>query len=231
MAVGKSLEKVAPRFIQRMKPEPCVRTSPARIRTPFGLVYALLALCTIGMQDSQPARASDDHGGAKAINVSPRLEARFDDQQLVLVYANRQLYEDKPLLSFNNKQVVKFGDPRLVLFLENYVTGVPTIGAEIDLTLNFLPHTLKETAPGVYQTEKLILGGGRNEVELSYKIGAKEGDLTLMLVIPAGATSLANSVASSIPPPTVPGWVYALGGLAIYLLVTAVFWRRGNRAA
>jgi hypothetical protein len=52
-----------------------------------------------------------------------------------------------------------------------------------------------------------------------------------MLVIPAGATSLANSVASSIPPPTVPGWVYALGGLAIYLLVTAVFWRRGNRAA
>ena len=127
---------------------------------------------------------SGDHGAAKVVRVSPRLEARFDDQQLVLVYANRQLYEDKSLFSFNNKQVAKFADPRLVVFLENYIDGTPTSGAQIDLSLNFLPQELKETSPGVYQSEKVILGGGRTEIELNYKIGDKQGSMTLMLVIP-----------------------------------------------
>lgn len=193
-------------------------------------VLTLLMIGIFWAAGEQPA-LSGDHSAAKVVRISPRLEARFDDQQLVLVYANRQLYEDKSLFAFNNRQVSKFADPRLVVFLENYIDGAPTSGAEIQLSLNFLPHELKETSPGVYQSEKVILGGGRNEIELNYKIGDKQGSMTLMLVIPAGATSLATSVTTSVPPPTVPGWVYGLGGAVIYLIVTALFWTRRAREA
>ena len=197
---------------------------------PARIVLTLLLVCAFSVTAERPGLGGD-HGAAKVVRVSPRLEARFDDQQLVLVYANRQLYEDKSLFAFNNRQVAKFADPRLVVFLENYIDGSPTTGAEIELMLNFLPQQLKETSPGVYQTEKVILGGGRNEIELNYKIGDKQGDMTLMLVIPAGATSLATSVTTSVPPPTVPGWVYALAGAIIYLIVTALFWARRARKA
>lgn len=197
---------------------------------PARTVLTLLMICTFWVTGERPA-LSGDQSAAKVVRVSPRLEARFDDQQLVLVYANRQLYEDKSLFAFNNRQVSRFADPRLVVFLENYIDGSPTSGAEIDLSLNFLPHALKETSPGVYQSEKVILGGGRNEIELNYKIGDKRGSMTLMLVIPAGATSLATSVTTAVPPPTVPGWVYALGGAVIYLIVTALFWTRRARGA
>jgi hypothetical protein len=189
----------------------------------------LMIICIFGVAGERAA-ISGDHGAAKVVRVSPRLEARFDDQQLVLVYANRQLYEDKSFFAFNNRQAAKFADPRLVVFLENYINGSPTTGAQIELSLNFLPQKLTETSPGVYQSEKVILGGGRNEVELNYKIGDKLGSMTLMLVIPAGATSLATSVTTSVPAPTVPGWVYALGALAIYLMVTALFWSRRTRS-
>ncbi|MDA0369786.1 MAG: hypothetical protein O2995_15505 [Proteobacteria bacterium] len=195
---------------------------------PYRVALTLLIIYVFGVIGERPA-ISGDHGAAKVVRVSPRLEARFDDQQLVLVYANRQLYEDKSLFSFNNKQVAKFADPRLVVFLENYIDGSPTTGAQIDLSLNFLPQKLEETSPGVYQSEKVILGGGRNEIEFNYKIGDKQGSMTLMLVIPAGATSLATSVTTSVPPPTVPGWVYGLGALVIYLIVTALFWSRRAR--
>ena len=197
---------------------------------PIRMVLTLLIFGAFWVAGERPA-LSGDHGAAKVVRVSPRLEARFDDQQLVLVYANRQLYEDKSLFAFNNRQTSKFADPRLVVFLENYIDGTPTTGAEIDLSLNFLPQDLKETSPGVYQSEKVILGGGRNEIEFNYKIGDKQGSMTLMLVIPAGATSLATSVTTSVPPPTVPGWVYALGGIVIYLIVTALFWTRRARKA
>ena len=196
---------------------------------PCRVALMLLIICVFGVV-SERAAISGVHGAAKVVKVSPRLEARFDDQQLVLVYANRQLYEDKSLFAFNNKQATKFADPRLVVFLENYINGSPTTGAQMDLLLNFLPQKLTETSPGVYQSEKVILGGGRNEVELNYKIGDKQGSMTLMLVIPAGATSLATSVTTSVPSPTVPGWVYALGALAIYLMVTALFWSRRARS-
>jgi hypothetical protein len=192
---------------------------------PIRMVLTLLIFGAFWVAGERPA-LSGDHGAAKVIRVSPRLEARFGDQQLVLVYANRQLYEDKSLFAFNNRQVARFADPRLVVFLENYIDGSPTTGAEIGLSLNFLPLELKETSPGVYQSEKVILGGGRNEIEFDYKIGDKQGSKTLMLVIPAGATSLATSVTTSVPPPTVPGWVYALGVALIYLIITALFWTR-----
>jgi len=198
---------------------------------PVRIVLTLLIVCVFWTVGERAALSSDDHGGAKVVRVSPRLEARFDDQQLVLVYANRQLYEDKSFFAFNNRQAAKFADPRLVVFLEDYIDGSPTSGAEIDLSLNFMPQKLTETSPGVYQSEKVILGGGRNEIELNYKIGDKQGSMTLMLVIPAGATSLATSVTTSVPPPTVPGWVYALAGAIIYLIVTALFWARRARKA
>jgi hypothetical protein len=196
---------------------------------PRRVALMLLIVCFFGVVGELAAKTGD-HGAAKVVRVSPRLEARFDDQQLVLVYANRQLYEDKLFFAFNNRQAAKFADPRLVVFLENYIDGSPTTGAQIDLSLNFLPQKLTETSPGVYQSEKVILGGGRNEIELNYKIGDKQGSMTLMLVIPAGATSLATSVTTSVPAPTVPGWVYALGALAIYLIVTALFWSRRARS-
>lgn len=205
-----------------------VRLRGASVLRQFVWMGFFLSLAVTGILviDNSPVWADAGHGAAKSIVVSPRVEARFDDKQMVLVYANRQVHEDEPIFNFGGERPTKFADPRLVLFLENFIDGAPVAGAKIELMLNFIPQPLSETAPGIYQSEKVILGGGRNEVEVNYEIGGESGTVTMMLVIPGGAASTTGSIVTNVPPPTVPGWVYAAGGLVIYLIITALFWTR-----
>lgn len=171
-------------------------------------------------------RAEDPHndgGGAAVIVVAPRTEARVDNLQVVLVYANRRLYEDKRFQFFGNQQIEKFADPRIAVFVENMLTGEPTVGAQLEATINFVPEPLKEIAPGVYVSENIVLGGGRNEIEIAYSIGDKEGALPMTLVVPGGQSSGANVTTVVAPPVKIPDWVFAVIILGIYAGVTAIY--------
>ena len=154
------------------------------------------------------ASASDDHGASKALVVSPRVEARIGDLQVVLVYANRRQYEDPIFKVFGRTQKVKFEAPRLALFVEDFSTSIPKTDGVVEATINFLPETLTEIAPGVYASGEVTLGGGRNEIEISYEFGVETGTRTLMLVVPGGESSGNSAAAASVSevkPTAVPG--------------------------
>ena len=168
-------------------------------------------------------------GGGVEIVVAPRTEARLDNLQVVLVYANRRLYEDERIQFFGKKRAEKFADPRIAVFLENLLTGEPTTGAKLEATINFVPEPLSEIAPGVYVTKNVVLGGGRNEIELAYKIDDKEGSLPMILVVPGGQSSGATVTTAVAPPVKIPDWVFALVILVIYGGVTGIFLKRRSR--
>ncbi|NQW01113.1 MAG: hypothetical protein HQ483_15515 [Rhodospirillales bacterium] len=176
-----------------------------------------------------PAAASDghDHGGGGAeVSVSPRVEARLDKFQVVLVYANRQQYVDRNFQFFGNQPITKFSEQRLAVFLENFLTGEPGTGATLEAVVNFLPEPLSEIAPGVYVSKNITLGGGRNEVELNYQIDGQEGMLPMTLVVPGGASSGAQSTSIVAPPVKFSDWLFILVVIFIYLGVTAVYLAR-----
>jgi hypothetical protein len=77
----------------------------------------------------------DDEPPPQIIVVAPRIETRLGDQELVLTYVGG----------------------RVVAFLQRYVDGVPTTGAAIELTVDFIPTDLKEIAPGVYSSDRCRL--------------------------------------------------------------------------
>ncbi|MDF1794822.1 MAG: hypothetical protein P1U88_23140 [Thalassobaculaceae bacterium] len=190
-------------------------------------VSALLIAVSAGV-----ALASDDHGGPKAVTVSPRVEARVGTHQFVLVYASRQLFEDRKFQFFGNVQRTKFDEPRLALFVEDYATAKPVSGAEIEAMVNFLPGAMTEISPGVYVTEEMVLGGGRNEVEISYTIGAESGDVSMLLLVAGGETSGTSASAaavSAVKPTAIPSWVFVGGAVLIYLAAAGLFLIRRNR--
>ena len=57
--------------------------------------------------------------------MAPRAEARLGDQEVVITYVDRSL----------------------IVYLQRYVDGVPTTGAEIELLVDFLPSYPEEIAP------------------------------------------------------------------------------------
>ena len=189
----------------------------------------LITLAILGF--AQMAQASDPHGGgAVKISVSPRTEARIGDQQLVLLYANRKAFQDTGYNIFGGTEVVKLADPRIAVFLENYADATPTEGAQLDVSINFLPEELIEAAPGVYLSGPVILGGGRNEIELNYTIGKESGTLALTLVVPGGASSGTGTGGIEAPPAAIPSWLFALLALLIYGTVLWLFLRRRTPA-
>lgn len=190
------------------------------------LIFCVCAFMLAIVAVSSGAWAEDGHnhgGGAVAIVVAPRTEARLENLQVVLVYANRRLYEDKRFQFFGNQQIEKFADPRVAVFLENLLTGEPTTGAELEATINFIPEPLKEIAPGVYVSENIVLGGGRNEIDLAYTIGDKQGVLPMTLVVPGGQSSGASVTTAVAPPVKIPDWVFAIVIIGIYAGVTAIY--------
>ena len=196
--------------------------------------FVLLAAAAVAAIVCQvpPAVASDDHGGGKTIVVAPRVEARVGTRQFVLVYANRQLFEDRKLQLFGNVQRVKFDRPRLALFVEDFATAEPVTGAEIEATINFLPEPMSEIAPGVYVTGEIILGGGRNEAEIAYTIGEESGSVPMLLVVAGGesaGTAASAAAVSAVRPVAVPTWIFMVGSLVVYAAVGGLFFLRRSR--
>lgn len=159
---------------------------------------ALCAACWIATEVA-PVAASDNHGAElRTITVAPRTEMRIGNQEVVISYAGGAL----------------------LLFLHRYVDGVPTSDAEIELTVDFLPNTLSEIAPGIYRSELLTLAAGRNEIEMAYVIGEQSGSEVIPLVIAGSKSPTVQSLPKAIAS-KVPGSV--LAGIALILFVGVNF--------
>lgn len=195
------------------------------------VAYAVLALCFF---PASGLIASDGHGGGgRATVVAPRAEARVGTRQFVLVYANRQMFADRKFQFFGNLQRPKFDRPRLALFIEDFATAEPVTGGEVEALINFLPESMSEVAPGVYVTEEVILGGGRNDVEVAYTIGDETGTVEMLLVVAGGgsADTMASAAAvSAVRPVAIPSWVFIAAGLAVYGVAVGLFMLRRSRS-
>lgn len=199
------------------------------------MIGFLRLACAVVALSFAPVRiglAGGDHGAAKVVTVSPRVEARVGTRQFVLVYANRQVFEDQQFRLFGNVQRPKFDRPRLALFIEDFASAEPVAGAEVEATVNFLPEAMSEIAPGVYVTEEIILGGGRNEVEIAYTLGGESGTVPMLLLVAGGgsAGTAASAVAmSAVKPVAIPSWMFIAAGLAVYGAAAGVFLMRRSR--
>lgn len=155
------------------------------------------------------AMADEDHAPPRTIMVAPRTELRIGNQELVAAYDRN----------------------KLVLFLQRYSDGEPTTGAHLEVTVDFVAVTLEEIAPGTYVGSDVMLAAGRNELELAYKIGDREGTENLMLLLPQAAVQMqAGRQSSGMPSSTASGLLLAAIAGAIYLGVTAVLALRSRVA-
>jgi hypothetical protein len=194
------------------------------------VVTGLFALA-IGQAAWADAGAGHDHGdggggGTAAFTDTPRVEARLGDKLLVLLYANRKVFQDAPSRFFGGGGPAKPADPRIAVFLEGFADAVPTSGAELEAVINFLPEALREAAPGVYLSGPVVLAAGRNEIEINYTIGKESGTLPLVLLLPGGVTSDIGGTAVETPAGAIPSWLFALVALILYAAVFGLFLRR-----
>lgn len=175
-----------------------------------GLLLAIFQF--MGMPElvgfSGRAMADEDHAPPRTIMVAPRTELRIGNQELVAAYDRN----------------------KLVLFLQRYSDGEPTTGAHLEVTVDFVPVNFDEVAPGTYVASDVMLAAGRNELELAYKIGDREGTENLMLLLPQAAVQLQAGRQSSMPSATASGLLLAAIAGAIYLGVTAVLALRSRVA-
>jgi hypothetical protein len=146
----------------------------------------------------------DDAPAAQTIIVAPRAEARLGDQEVVITHVDRSL----------------------IVYLQRYVDGVPTTGAEIELVVDFLPSYPEEIAPGVYVATDVALAANREEIELKLAIDGRTDSAVLPLVNPA-AVRTASQVAPRAT--AVPGIIFAIAAATIFAMVNALFLRRAAR--
>lgn len=168
-----------------------------------------IALISVGGLLSTIADAAgqddrDDGPAAQTIVVAPRAEARLGDQEVVITYVDRSL----------------------IVYLQRYVDGVPTTGAEIELVVDFLPSYPEEIAPGVYVATDVALAANRTEIELTVTIDGRTNSAVLPLVTPTAIRSASQATPRAA---AVPGIVFAIAAAAIFAVVNALFLRRAAR--
>jgi hypothetical protein len=149
----------------------------------------------------------DDAPPPQVIVVAPRIETRLGDQELVLTYVGG----------------------RIVGFLQRYVDGVPTTGAAIELTIDFIATDLKEIAPGVYASDPTPLAGGSNDVDIALTLGDQKQAATVTLMVTSTAKA-ATAMATPILVGAVPGFVLVIGAVIVFLGVNGVLLRRAQHA-
>lgn len=172
-----------------------------------GLLIAAATLASL-LALAPRAAAHSDAPTQRTIAVAPRAEMRIGNQEVVVTYVGGAV----------------------ILFLHRYIDGVPTKGAELEITVDFMPSSLAEIAPGVYRSEPLSLAGGRNEIELAYAIGEQEGSEVIPITVPTNSKA---ATARSNPAPSnggVPGPVLAAIAVMLFAGVNVLLFRRARRA-
>ena len=152
-----------------------------------------------------------NHGAEpRAITVAPRAEARIGNQEAVIAYDRN----------------------RLVLFLQRYSDGQPTTGAQLEMNIDFIPVAFEEVAPGTYVANDVMLAAGRSDLELTYKIGDKEGTQTIALLLPQRGTETSAMRKMVAPTNATHGLLLAGLAIGIYIAVSALLaFRSRSRAA
>ncbi len=177
----------------------------------FRIFFMSLAIAVVGSPTAYvlPVWASGDHDAApRSISVAPRAETRIGGEEVVVIYAGGAL----------------------LLFLHNYVDGVPTSRAEIELTVDFMPNALTEIAPGVYRSEPLTLAAGRNEIEMAYVIGEQSGSEVIPLTVPTNSKRVTTRSLPTTASGSVPGSVLTIIAVLLFAGVNLLLMRRARRA-
>lgn len=172
------------------------------------MLFALVGWCAAALAHGDEPHGEAPHGG-RSITVAPRAEARIGAQEAVIAYL----------------------DGKVIVFLQRYVDGVPTAGAEIELTIDFIPESLEEVAPGVYSSGDWPLAAGRNDVELAYSVGEEKGSAALALVMPSTeGTTAAAQPGPSLASWGIPGFIVIGFAVLIFAAVNGLLAQRTRRA-
>lgn len=187
-----------------------VQRLKTKTRSVWPALCAVLFLLAGGAGAFAEEEDAHDHGAApRNVDVAPRAEARIGNQEIVIAYER----------------------DRLVLFLQRYSDGQPTPGAELAITVDFVPVAFKEIAPGTYITDNVMLAAGHNDLELTYKIGDREGTETIPLTLLGGSVQK-GTARIVMPSSTTSGLLLAVLAFGIYIAVSALLaFRSRSRAA
>lgn len=181
-------------------------------------VAALVAAAVLAGPRPAGAHTGHDHGAEAPppppAHVAPRSSVLIGNQEVVVTY-------ERGIMT---------------AYLHRYSDGRPTEGAAVEAVVDFLPGTLSEIAPGIYQSDNWVLASGSSDVELSYEVSGRKASATLTLVLPEADAAEAKRAAAAgglaAPGPSTALWA-ALGGLGMLVLagvLSGVLWRRLRHA-
>lgn len=171
----------------------------------WGLAGILMML--VGWSDGASAHSNEP--GERSIVLAPRAEARIGAEEAVIAYVNQ----------------------KVVVFLQKYFNGLPTSGAEVAVTIDFIEETLEEVAPGIYRSGEWLLATGRNDVDLAYTLGDQTEAFAMALILPSsGDDDLVTGMSLAVPVGSVSGVMLALLVIVIYGCVNWLLARRPSRA-
>lgn len=154
------------------------------------------------------AQEHDHGGGPRVVVLAPRAEARVGNQEVVITYVAGLL----------------------TVYLQRYVDGVPTAGATIELTVDFMPGELAESSPGIYESRDWSLSTGRTEIEMLLTVDGHQETAVIPLTV-AQSSGGRITAPIAIPVVSVPGFVFAVAAAAIYVIVILLFVLRRRRGA
>jgi len=95
-----------------------------------------------------------------------------------------------------------------------------------------VPVSFEEVAPGTYVANDVMLAGGRNDLELTYKIGDRDGTETIPLTLPQRGIETSATRKMTAPSNATHGLLLAGLAIGIYIAVSALLaFRSRSRAA
>ena len=144
----------------------------------------------------------------------PRAESRLGAHQALVIYATDSI--GKKLVDIESGESSS-EESRLVLFLDDYATASPTVGARLDVSVDFVPYSPIERSPGMYVLEEVTLGPGDHEIELTLTTDSYTDQGVMMLTIP-GLVEHAEGEGVSTVLEVIPTWVL-LVGMLVFLSV------------
>lgn len=145
--------------------------------------------------------------GGPVNSLYDRVEARLGGSQMILLYIPRELGPGQPSSGSAG---------RLVLFLEDYNTAAPKVGAKLEVTVNFVPFSAQEHSPGIYTVEDVILSEGAQEITVILNDDNFPAEATVTLDIQASQQG--SAVSRSTGDSVLNDW-WLLTGVGLVFLV------------
>lgn len=140
-----------------------------------------------------------------------RVETRLGSYQVVIIHV-----PSKP--SSTEKSG---GAGYLVFFLEDFATAAPRTGAPLEVSINFVPYTPEEQAPGIYILDDVFLPPGTHELELRLIEEHFNSESAVSMDIEDGVSVAPTNTERSVNSGT-SFWIFVLVG-GIFLVIGYLF--------